>query len=134
MEYQQQKIELIKLKREQEQAEHRIQHSLAELRQIKDEVRDAAIPDFGPVDAPPRRKSRKRTVSVKRYRINTDGSKTLVASSVPNSTQESRVQARSDINLFNTSTASAAQSFKLNFVEGQDQEESKQRGRSASGY
>ena len=61
-------------------------HSLAELRQIKEEVKDTDIPDFETANAPPSRKRRKRTVSVKRYRINTDGSKTLIATGVPKST------------------------------------------------
>ena len=72
----------MKLKREQEITEQRIEKSLYDLKKINEEVKEVTVPSFDEIIATPKRK-RKRTVSVKRFKINPDGSKTLVATGVP---------------------------------------------------
>ena len=86
LEYEKQRFELMKLKKEQEEAERRIEKSLNDLSVIQKEIgttptdlkHEKFLPPYANEQTQQKRK-RKRTVSVKRYRINTDGSKTLVA-------------------------------------------------------
>ena len=76
----------MKLATEQQQAEERIQKQMDELKQVKEQIRAKSALDFTRNDekleqAKPKKKKR-RVVSVRRFRVNSDGSRTMI-SSVP---------------------------------------------------
>ena len=76
----------MKLATEQQQAEERIQKQMDELKQVKEQIRAKSALGFTRNDekleqAKPKKKKR-RVVSVRRFRVNSDGSRTMI-SSVP---------------------------------------------------
>ena len=109
LEYEKQRFELLKLKKEQEDAERRIEKSLNDLSVIQKEIGTI------PTDRSQQKRKRKRTVSVKRYRINTDGTKTLVAVTTPMSCQNSQLDTHSEMIPRKNQSTKASHSINLNF-------------------